>query len=93
VGIEPDPKAPVFEDDHIALTLNAFNRNTRVGTVCVREKNKSVGRYRVVVRFSSGHEAILNFDGRDKDRSAFLVVRAPEEHGDIAQIEVRRVSD
>jgi hypothetical protein len=92
VGIEPDPKTPVFEDDHIVLTLNAFNTSTGLATAYVHEKDSNVGRYRVLMRFDSGHEVALRFDGSEKYRTAFLIARTPHTDDGVAQIEVRSVA-
>jgi hypothetical protein len=89
VGIEPDPKTPVFEDDQIALTLDGFNRHTGVATARLREKKAKIGRYRVVIRFHSSHEVALDFDGNDKYRTAVLIARTPHKDDGLAQIEVR----
>jgi hypothetical protein len=88
--IEPDAQKPIFEDEHIRVTLNSFNKLTRVAAAYVHEKSGDVGSYRILVRFVSGHEAAYHFDGKDKYRTAFFVVLTPHEDDGVADIEVRR---
>jgi hypothetical protein len=89
--IEPDPQKPIFEDEYIRVTLNSFNKRTRVAAAYVHEKGGDVGSYRIVVRFASGHEVAFNFDGKDKYRTAFFAVSTPNRDDGVARIEVSSI--
>jgi hypothetical protein len=92
-GINPHPNVILFQDDHLDVTLQDFNAHTGVATVIVRGKHPKVGFYYIWVRFLSGDETRVDFDGNNPNQDWALTIRTTHRDDIVKEIEVKRVRD
>lgn len=77
-GVEADPNKPVFEDDFIKVTLHNFRPQIGQATLIVRDKQARVGFYYIRVRFGSGNETRVDFNGNNPAQPRVLDFRTIE---------------
>lgn len=82
-----------YEDSHITVRLLGFDPATGRANLSVDEHDSNVGFYFITVRFASGDETRINYDGGNPRRDLMPVVQTGHANDAINEIEVKRVRD
>ena len=86
-----DDSQKKYEDSHITLRLLGFDPATGRASLSVDEHDSNQGFYFITVRFASGDETRVNYDGGNPRRNLKPVVQTGHANDAISEIEVIRV--
>ena len=82
-----------FEDDHIAVKLHNFSPMAGIANLIVEEKHEKVGFYYIWLRFESGDETRIDYDGGNPHQVKFLTFKTTHRMDIVKEIGAKRVRD
>jgi hypothetical protein len=82
----------VFEDEHILLRLMSFDPSSGTCRLAVDEKHSKVGFYYIFVKFGSGDEFRIDYDGGGL-RDTRPIAKSDHRNDMVTSVEVKRVRD
>jgi hypothetical protein len=82
-----------YEDSHITLRLLDFDPTTGRASLAIDEQDSNVGFYYIWVRFASGNETRIDYDGGNPRRDLNPVVVTAYPNDVIREVTVKRVRD
>jgi hypothetical protein len=83
----------VFEDEHILLRLMSFDPSSGFCRLAVDEKDLKVGFYFIFVKFGSGDEARIDYDGGNPMRDTRPIAQSSHRNDTVTSVTAKRVRD
>jgi hypothetical protein len=83
----------VFEDEHILLRLMSFDPSSGLCRLAVDEKHSKVGLYYIFVRFGSGDETRIDYDGGNPMRDTRPIANSSHRNDTVTSVNAKRVRD
>jgi hypothetical protein len=80
-----------WTDGYIEVQLTGFDPTSRQATLLIAEHHANLGRYFIWVKFTSGDETVVDYDGSNPNRVQHQIVTSSHVGDSVSGLRVQRV--